>query len=101
MAASTLLDYTLDDTTVSNPDGSFELTFADATVVPGPGVTVAGAFPDALDLGAFGRSAVDVSALAIDRRQFTLRIVFQANGPVTARTTRAAARLPRCGRRDP
>ena len=85
MAASTLLDYTLDDTTVSNPDGSFELTFADAAVVPGPGVTVAGDFPDALDLGAFGHGAVDVSTLAIDPGQFTLRVVFQANGPVSTR----------------
>jgi hypothetical protein len=83
--STTLLDYTFDATTVSNPDGSFPLTFADASVVPGPGTTVAGDFPQALDLGALGRGAVDVSALAIDRRQFTLRIVFQANGPVTAR----------------
>ena len=80
-----LLDYTLDDTTVTNPDGSFELAFADATVVAGPGVTAAGNFPRALDLGALGKGAVDVSTLAIDRRQFTLRVVFQANGPVTAR----------------
>lgn len=83
--ATPLLDYTLDDTTVSNPDGSFALTFADAAVVPGPGITVAGDFPQALNLGALGRGAVDVSALAIDRRQFTVRVVFQANGPVTAR----------------
>jgi len=83
--STALLDYTLDDTTVSNPDGSFELTFTDATVVPGPGATAAGNYPDALDLGALGKGAVDVSALAIERRQFTLRIVFQANGPITSR----------------
>jgi hypothetical protein len=55
-------------------------------VVPGPGATVAGNFADALDLGAVGRGAVDVSALAIDLRQFTVRVVFQANGPVVARS---------------
>ena len=49
---TTLLDYTLNDTTVSNPDGSFPLTFDDAVVVGGPGVAVVGDFPDALDLGA-------------------------------------------------
>jgi len=54
-------------------------------VVPGPGVTVAGDFPKALNLGALGRGAVGVSALAIDRRQFTLRVVFQANSPATVR----------------
>jgi hypothetical protein len=54
-------------------------------VVPGPGATVAGDFPEALDLGALGRGAVDVSELEIDRRQFSVRVVFQANGPVTAR----------------
>lgn len=83
--STALLDYVLDDTTVSNPDGSFVLTFTDAVVAPGPGVTVAGDFPDALDLGALGRGAVEVSTLGIDRRQFTLRVVFQANGPVAAR----------------
>jgi hypothetical protein len=53
--------------------------------VPGPGTTVAGDFPEALDLGTLGKGAVDVSALEIDRRRFTVRVVFQANGPVTAR----------------
>jgi LGFP repeat-containing protein len=81
-----LLDYKLDSATVSNPDGSFELAFSDVSVVPGPGVTVAGNFPDALDLGSTGKGAIDVSALEIDQRQFTLRVVFQANGPITART---------------
>lgn len=80
-----LLDYKLDSTTVSNPDGSFELTLPDTKVVPGPGATVAGNFPDALDLESLGKGAVDVSGLAIDRRQFTLRIVFQANGPISKR----------------
>jgi len=49
--------------------------------VPGPGTTVAGDFPEALDLGTLGKGAVDVSALEIDRRRFTVRVVFQANGP--------------------
>ncbi len=81
----TLLDYTLDSTTVSNPDGSFPLTIDDATIVSGPGATAAGNYPDALNLGALGKGVLDVSALALDRRQFILRVVFQANGAVTAR----------------
>lgn len=80
-----LLDYKLKNTTVANPDGSFELTFSDSKVVPGPGQTIAGKFPIALDLKTQGKGAVDVSGLVIDRRQFTLRIVFQANGPILAR----------------
>lgn len=82
---TTLLDYTFDATTVSNPDGSFLLTISDATVVSGPGTTPAGNYPDALDLGALGKGAVDVSGLTLDLRQFAIRIVFQASGPVTAR----------------
>jgi len=82
-----LLDYTLDESTVSNPDGSFELMFTDVTVVAGPGATAAGNFPAALDLGVSGKGAVDVSGLTLDRSQFTVRIVFQANGQLTARAT--------------
>src|SRR5919201_1849562 len=82
---TTLLDYTLDDTTVSNPDGSYELAFDDATVVAGPGLTAAGDFPDALDLGTSGHGAVEISDLTLDRRRFTVRVVFQANGPITTR----------------
>jgi hypothetical protein len=80
-----LLNYKLNETTVTNPDGLFELKFSDAKVVPGPGPTIAGNYPTALDLETQGKGAVEVSGLVIDRRQFTLRIVFQANGPVLAR----------------
>ncbi|HEX7772996.1 MAG TPA: hypothetical protein VF435_11290 [Pyrinomonadaceae bacterium] len=80
-----LLNYKLNETTVTNPDGLFELKFSDAKVVPGPGLTIAGKYPTALDLETKGKASVDVSGLVIDRRQFTLRIVFQANGPISAR----------------
>ena len=80
-----LLNYKLKNTTVSNPDGSFPITFSDATVVTGPGLTSFGKYPNALDLGLSGKAALDVSTLDIDRRRFTLRVVFQANGPVTKR----------------
>lgn len=90
-----LLDYKLDDITVSNPDGSFELTFTDAKVVAGPGKTALGKYPKALDLGAAGKGEVDVSSLAIDTQRFTLRVIFQINDSGTGRMNIiTSSRLP-------
>ena len=83
--ADLLLDYKLNSLSVSNKDGSFPITFANATVVPGPGVTPIGQFDQALDFGSTGKGAVDVSALKVDTSRFTLRVLFQAKGPVVAR----------------
>ncbi|MEJ7791982.1 MAG: hypothetical protein WKF65_08440 [Gaiellaceae bacterium] len=92
---TTLLDYTLDDTAVTNSDGSVPLSFVDAAEVAGPGVTVAGDFPEALDLGTSGRGVVDIGELELDRRQFTVRVMFRANGPITARANLVESnRLP-------
>jgi hypothetical protein len=80
-----LIEYTFDAESVSNPDGSFPITFKDAAVVPGPGAIAGGNFPNAVDLGATGRGAVAVDRLKVDLNQFSIRVIFQANGPVTAR----------------
>jgi hypothetical protein len=80
-----LLDYKLIGASVSNPDGSFPIVFTDVTVVAGPGATPIGRFDQALDLGAAGKGAVSLSGLKVDSSRFTLRVTFQAKGPIGAR----------------
>lgn len=80
-----LIDYTFDALSVSNPDGSFPIEIEKATVVSGPGATPAGNYPSAIDLGIDGHGAVVIDSLAIDHKQFAIRVIFQAKGPVTRR----------------
>ncbi|MBL9127452.1 MAG: hypothetical protein JNL97_07395 [Verrucomicrobiales bacterium] len=77
--ATKLIDYILASPNVANPDGTRPVAFQGATVVPGPGATVLGDLPNALNLAGTGRASVSVAGLAVNARRFTIRLVFQAN----------------------
>ncbi|HYH54129.1 MAG TPA: LamG-like jellyroll fold domain-containing protein [Solirubrobacterales bacterium] len=91
--AELLLDYRLDSTSTSNPDGDFPALFTGASVVSGPGETPLGSFPKALSLGSAGKAAVDLSGLDPDFRRFCIRIVFRAAAPPSGRQTLLASNL--------
>lgn len=73
-----LIDYAFKDTTVSSADSSFTVEFSGATITTGPGTTPLGSFEKALDLGASGKAAVDLTGLSPDLARFCIRFVFQA-----------------------
>jgi hypothetical protein len=83
--AKTLLDYVFSKLSVSNQDGSFPITFTGAVVSPGPGKTLLGEFPQALDLGPTGKGSLKLTGLQANAKQFCIRLIFQANGPVDGR----------------
>ncbi|MBE7385180.1 MAG: hypothetical protein F6J95_027720 [Leptolyngbya sp. SIO1E4] len=83
--AKSLIDFTFDSLQVSNPDGSLATPVQDAIITDGPGDMPLGNYPKAVDLGTAGRASVQVSNLAMDLRRFTIRVVFQAKGPVNQR----------------
>ena len=83
--AKKLIDFTFDSLQIANPDGSLVTSVQGATITNGPGKTLIGNYPKAVDLGTSGKASVQVSNLAIDMRRFTIRVVFQANGPVNQR----------------
>lgn len=80
-----LIDFNFNNLQVANPDGSFEMTVQNATVTSGPGSTQAGNYSKSVNLGKSGRASVDVTDLLANLRMFAVRIVFQANGPVSSR----------------
>jgi len=84
--ANTLINFAMDSATVANPDGSFETSFSGTTqVVAGPGDSMLGEFPLAIDLATTGKAACDVSSLPINYQQFCVNIVFNVNEPVFSR----------------
>jgi hypothetical protein len=83
--ANLLIDFKLDSATTANPDGSLSTSFTGATVVAGPGTTTIGDFPSALDLGAAGKAACNISTIVPNLKQFCIHVVFNAKGPVNAR----------------
>jgi hypothetical protein len=83
--ADILIDYTFKKVDVANPDGTFPMTIANGAVTNGPGDTIAGKFNKAVDLGSTGKGSVALTGLPLDFQRFAVRIVFNANGPVTAR----------------
>lgn len=72
-----LLDYTFDDISVANPDGSHPLRIAGGEVVDGPGALGDGEYPAAVDLGEATGSSVDASELDLDARRFRVQVVFR------------------------
>jgi hypothetical protein len=82
-----IVDYTLDTLTPANPDGSLPATVTGATVVPGPGATTLGTYPDALAFGASGRLGAALPSGSLGSSRFCARVVFAADNPVTARET--------------
>lgn len=83
--ANLLIDYKLGSTTVSNPDGTLSTTFTGSAVVTGPGETIIGEYPNALDLGSTGKASCNIAPLIPNLTQFCINIVFNAAGPVNSR----------------
>jgi hypothetical protein len=50
-----IIDYSFNATSVANPDGTMPTQATNCTVVTGPGNTIAGNFPKALDFGTSGK----------------------------------------------
>ena len=80
-----IIDYAFNDLNVSNPDGTFGTNFTAGTGVTGPGKTVMGTYPKALDLGTSGKAQVDLTGLNPNSKQFCFRFAFKVKGPVTSR----------------
>jgi hypothetical protein len=80
-----LIDYALGATSISNPDGTMPVNAINCTVVPGPGITTAGNFPNALDFGVNGRIQVALTPAQVNTKKYCIRTVFKVDAPVTAR----------------
>jgi LGFP repeat len=80
-----MINYKFDDTSVANPDGSFNVAFTGATTTSGPGNTTLGQLKKALSLGSAGKAAVQLTNFKPDFRKFCIRLSFQAAGPISGR----------------
>ncbi len=83
--ANSLINFNLDSAAVANPDGTFSTTFTGTSVVPGPGSTIFGNFPKALDFGTSGKAATNIVSLPVNLNQFCINVVFNASNAVTSR----------------
>ena len=92
---SALIDYKLDHGSVHNPDGSRAVTLTGVKVVAGPGHTVLGNLPKALDLRTAGKGRVDLAGLAPDAARFTVQVALRIDAlPASAQTVLASTLLP-------
>ncbi len=90
-----LVNYQLNATQVSNPDGTLAAQVSGCTEAHGPGNTILGESPKSLTMGATGFIRGTMGNQAIDTKQFCIRIAFKANGPVTGRQNLAeSTQLP-------
>lgn len=80
-----IIDYKLDNLTPANPDASSPATVTGCAVVPGPGATSLGNFPQALDFSAHGQLRATLPLAKLNANKFCIRIVFRVDNPVTAR----------------
>ncbi|MDR1993258.1 MAG: hypothetical protein LBQ98_07195 [Nitrososphaerota archaeon] len=80
-----LINYTMNSTMVSNPDGTFKTSFTGSAVVAGPGETVCGNYPQALSLGTAGKASCNISTLVANMDQFCINVIFNAANTVNAR----------------
>lgn len=80
-----ILDYTLDTLTPANPDDSSPATVTGCTVVAGPGPTILGNFPQALEFNSTGHFMTALPVASLNRTKFCVRLVFKVDHPVTAR----------------
>jgi hypothetical protein len=80
-----LIDYILDNTSISNSDGTMPAITTSCSVVAGPGTIDAGNFPKALDLGASGKLQVTLTPAQVLTSKFCVRVVFKINTPIAAR----------------
>ena len=82
-----IVDYVLDSLTPANPDASLPATVSGSAVVAGPGAVPLGTFPNALDFGAGGALEVALPTGSLDRKKFSVRVLFKVEQAVTARRT--------------
>ena len=80
-----IIDYTLDSLAPSNPDGSFPETVVGCNVVAGPGLTILGTYPQALDFAGSGRLKASIPLSNLNTKKFCARLVFKIDNPVISR----------------
>lgn len=90
---ATLIDFTLDSSTVTNPDGSHLTKFVRSRLVTGPGEVPMGDYEKALDLNSHGHATVDLTGLHPHRHHFCVRVVFSADAAPTGREVLAECDL--------
>lgn len=80
-----LVDFTFNSLQVANPDGTLQTNFLNANVVSGPGNTVLGNFPLAIDLENSGKAVSNLSGIIPNSKQFCINIIFKATKEITER----------------
>lgn len=83
--SSLIIDYSFNESNLSNPDGSFASIAANCISTFGPGATVMGVYPNALSMGDTGKVQVGVPAKVLNNTKFCIRILFSINSPVMER----------------
>ncbi len=82
-----IIEYTLDTLTPQNPDASCPAAVTGCALVPGPGPTTLGTYPQALDFGGSGQLISTLPIPKLNTTKFCIRIVFKIDNTVTARQT--------------
>ena len=80
-----IVDYTLDTLTPANPDSSLPAVVSGCVLDTGPGATVLGNYPKALNFKGGGKLSAALPLPSLDARKFCLRVIFRADDPVTSR----------------
>ena len=88
-----MVDYVFNSVVVSNADGSIPLQVTGCTEAAGPGETIAGTFAKSVTVGPTGRLQASIVNEAVNNKQFCIRIIFKANGPVIGRQNLAESTL--------
>jgi|GEM_PF-1058028 len=91
--ANSLINFSLDSATVANPDGTCSTSFTGTATAAGPGQTLFGNYPQALDFGTAGKAVCDVTSLPVNLNQFCINLVFNASRAVTSRQNLAESTL--------
>src|SRR4051794_2663682 len=78
-----IIDYTLNNLVLSNPDGSCPTTATGCAVAAGPGATPLGAFAQALDFNAGGLVKVSLPIASLNATKFCIRLVFKVDNALT------------------
>ena len=72
-----IINYDFNALEVDNTVGTNKLKFSDSTLVSGPGKTSIGTYPRAVDLGSIGKASADLSNLNLNKKRFTIQVVFK------------------------
>lgn len=80
-----VVDYVFNGNNLANPDGSLSVSFVNCAVIPGPGATTLGDFPNALNLGSVGNAQVNLPLDQLNTQKFCVRTVVKVDAPVVGR----------------